>query len=830
MSSETLLAEPVAGWRPRVNSSVVTTLEQRLRRDGGLVVAGPARSGRTLLAMRLLERDGSEVAPMFLVPDPVQQFEPMSLLRQIDPDLPDGATTEHLARRGVVPPRIVVRDADAADQASLRALAVFAKRGLTELVLTTHGGTRALPDDLRHLTVHRLTPFTVEQTGEVVGARYDAKVLPGDAQRLFEEAGGDYRGVRWLVERAQAAGCIRLVSNTLLFERVPQDAVGAWDLGMGGGSDLERSVAIAGELPLEWARQQVDESVLLDLQETGRLVVEAGQLRSASPAHGMEVRSRMVSERRRAITRSLVNDWALVLSPTSAITAFTASRLVDAAHDSGLAVPEEIAPLARQGFLSLGRTHAAALLPFDEESSISDRLLHALALALAANHLKLMKVQDADLSDDERLELAMILAVAELRGAPKTVRARIDALVEKLPPAHALAVQGFRALTLSQPGPDWAELAEIAADEEQSRIARSFLHRVGAIRALLIGQPYTAAERLARARALAVLPVQRGIDDVIASGALLFAPDIELDQAPSIFTPGLIPTHDLFGAMIALYRGDLDSGTGLIYAALRHPDVEAHMLAPLLHGFASFAASLLKQPDVAEHHLEALRKAPASWPLIAVGRKFTEALAVVNFEASPTRIQDGHDLLAETGDMAEAIGFRAFSVMARLGAAFVLDERRDSELLQKVIASALEDAPLEGVFRTYSLGAHAFLSDDTLTLASIAVSLHNQGFLLDAVGLSTHLPLASSGLSRSMGRAIARLANFRVDRVADRTGLDRILTQRETEIAKLAAEGFTDREIAQQLGVSERTVNTHVSRILKKLGIKSRNRIASALA
>ncbi len=678
--------------------------------------------------------------------------------------------------------------------------------------------------------MHRLTPFTVEQTGEVVSARYGAKVLPGDAQRLFEEAGGEYRGVRWLVDRAQSSGCIRLVSNTLLFERVPQDAVGAWDLGMGAGSDLERSIAVAGELPLEWARQQVDERVLLELEETGRLVVDAGQLRPTSPAHGVEVLSRMVSERRRAVTRSLVSDWTLVSAPKSGLTALAAARLVDAAHDADLPVPGELAPLARQGFLGLGRAHAAALLPFDEEASVEDRLLHALAQALAANHLKLTKVRDDDLSDDERLELAVILAIAELRGAPETVRTRIDVLIAKLPQAHALAVQGFRALTLSQPGPDWAELTEIAADEEQSRVARSFLHRVGAIRALLIGQPYTAAERLARARALAVLPVQRGIDDVIASGALLFAPDIELDQAPSIFTPGLIPTHDLFGAMIALYRGDLDTGTGLIYTALRHPDIEAHMLVPLLHGFASFAASLLKQPDVAAHHLEALRKAPQSWPLIAVGRKFTEALAVVNLEASPTRIQDGHDLLAETGDMAEAIGFRAFSVMARLGAAFVLDERRDSELLQKVIASALDDAPLEGVFRTYSLGAHAFLSDDTLTLASIAVSLHNQGFLLDAVGLSTHLPLASSGLSRSMGRAIARLANFRVDRVADRTGLDRILTQRETEIAKLAAEGFTDREIAQQLGVSERTVNTHVSRILKKLGIKSRNRIASALA
>lgn len=830
MSSEISLAEPAAGWRPRANPSVLTTLEQRLTRDSGLIIAGPPHSGRTLMAADILTRHEIGIPPTFLTPYPGQEGEPMSLLRQIDPELPEGATAEHLAKRGLVPARVIVRDADTADLASLRALALLARRGLTKLVLTMPSSVRGLPDELKPLTVHRLAPFTVEQVSEVVGSRYGATVLPGDALRLFTEAGGEYRGVRWLVDRAQSADCVRRISNTLIFDQVPQDTVAPWELEGAGSSDLERAVAVAGELPLEWGRRQSDESVLLDLQEAGRLVVEAGQMRPATPAHGMETISRMMSERRRAVTRSLLEDWTLIASPKSEITSFAASRLVDAARDSGLSVPDELASLARTGFLKFGRVHAAALLPLAGDASVEERLLHALTLALAANHIKLVGVRDAGLTDDQRLEFAVILAVAELHHAPAKVSNRIDAVAESLPDAHTAVLSGFRAITLSMPGTDWAALAAIGDDPDLSDVVRSFALRVGAIRALLLGQPNTAAERLARARTFPVLPVQYGIDDVIASGALLFAPDLELDPRPSVFPPGLIPTHDLFGAMIALYRGDLDTGVGLIHAALRRPDAEAHPLAPIMHGFASFAASLLKHPDLAETHLTALRQASESLPLIAVGRKLTEGLAVVNLEALPTRIQDGHDLFAQTGDMAEAIGFRAFSIACRLGAAFVLDERQDSVLLQKVIASALDETPLEGVFRTYSLCAHAFLSDDTLTLASIAVSLHNQGFLLDAIGLSTHLPLSSSGLSRSMGRAIARLANFRVERVADRTGLDRILTPRETEIAKLASEGFTDREIAQQLGVSERTVNTHVTRVLKKLGIKSRNRIASALA
>jgi DNA-binding NarL/FixJ family response regulator len=46
----------------------------------------------------------------------------------------------------------------------------------------------------------------------------------------------------------------------------------------------------------------------------------------------------------------------------------------------------------------------------------------------------------------------------------------------------------------------------------------------------------------------------------------------------------------------------------------------------------------------------------------------------------------------------------------------------------------------------------------------------------------------------------------------------------------LVAGGFTDRRTAQELCLSERTVTTHVSRILKKLGICSRDKIADLLA
>lgn len=52
------------------------------------------------------------------------------------------------------------------------------------------------------------------------------------------------------------------------------------------------------------------------------------------------------------------------------------------------------------------------------------------------------------------------------------------------------------------------------------------------------------------------------------------------------------------------------------------------------------------------------------------------------------------------------------------------------------------------------------------------------------------------------------------------------LTQRELEVLHLIAQGLENRKIAEQLGISEATVRTHVSNILGKLHLASRTQAA----
>ena len=56
------------------------------------------------------------------------------------------------------------------------------------------------------------------------------------------------------------------------------------------------------------------------------------------------------------------------------------------------------------------------------------------------------------------------------------------------------------------------------------------------------------------------------------------------------------------------------------------------------------------------------------------------------------------------------------------------------------------------------------------------------------------------------------------------------LTTQELQIAQLAADGLSNREIGQQLFLSHRTVSTHLYRVFPKLGITSRAELSAALA
>jgi DNA-binding CsgD family transcriptional regulator len=76
----------------------------------------------------------------------------------------------------------------------------------------------------------------------------------------------------------------------------------------------------------------------------------------------------------------------------------------------------------------------------------------------------------------------------------------------------------------------------------------------------------------------------------------------------------------------------------------------------------------------------------------------------------------------------------------------------------------------------------------------------------------------------------ARRAGLLLRELPRRRGRSEHLTPRELEVARLVAEGLTNRQVAVRLGITERTAETHVDHILTKLDFSSRAQIAAWVA
>lgn len=126
-------------------------------------------------------------------------------------------------------------------------------------------------------------------------------------------------------------------------------------------------------------------------------------------------------------------------------------------------------------------------------------------------------------------------------------------------------------------------------------------------------------------------------------------------------------------------------------------------------------------------------------------------------------------------------------------------EMPDVEVL--ALTSVLEDASVVGAVRA---GAIGYLLKDT-----------------QADELCRAIKAAAGGQVQLSPKAAARL--MREVRAPESP---EALTDRETEVLRLLAQGQSNKEIAHTLNIGEKTVKTHVSNVLGKLGVQSRTQAA----
>ncbi|MFG1953026.1 LuxR C-terminal-related transcriptional regulator [Micromonospora sp. NPDC048830] len=151
--------------------------------------------------------------------------------------------------------------------------------------------------------------------------------------------------------------------------------------------------------------------------------------------------------------------------------------------------------------------------------------------------------------------------------------------------------------------------------------------------------------------------------------------------------------------------------------------------------------------------------------------------------------------------------------------------QRLAELSERV------DGPLPPLLARYARATVADEADDLLAVADDFAALDLRVFAAEATAAALHR--LRSDRSSSASVAHERLGELlsRCDQVATpalRLGQP-TLTEREWEIARLAAEGVTSRAIAERLFLSSRTVENHLQHVYSKLGVAGRTALRSAL-
>ncbi|HVB84475.1 MAG TPA: response regulator transcription factor [Rhodanobacteraceae bacterium] len=117
--------------------------------------------------------------------------------------------------------------------------------------------------------------------------------------------------------------------------------------------------------------------------------------------------------------------------------------------------------------------------------------------------------------------------------------------------------------------------------------------------------------------------------------------------------------------------------------------------------------------------------------------------------------------------------------------------------------------------------------DDQLVLAGLKAGA--RGYLLKDVSLDQLVEAVRTVAAGGslVAPAVTQRLLAGVERMQNQfTSLDQPdpLTERETEILRLMASGYSNKEIANSLRVAEGTVKNHVSNILSKLGVRDRTR------
>ena len=835
----------------------------------GVVLTGDAGVGKTTLARHAV--DGMKLRVRWVAGTVSARSIPLGVFAHLvgpatssDPVTYLAAARESLLADGH--PVIGVDDAHLLDELSATLLHQLAIDRAVHIIATVRSG-ESVPDAITslwkddHVVRVALAPFSKEQSVELVERVLGGRLEGLSADLMWDASGGNALFLRHLVQGAVESGSLREVNNvwqlrgratitselaSLLESRIDQlddDVAHVLQLlTLCEPIDLDVLMELAGEQPVERA----EDEGLIRIARDGRALT----VRYALPLFGEVIRKRLGFASSRRLRGKLVT--ALRTRPLR--TASDRIRLAGLALDSDAdAEPELFATAARDSLMladvSMGEQFARVAV--DEGAGVAAASLLARALMWkglnAESDAVLADYDPAALNDGELLLWGLqrignlFWGLGDVGAAGEVlalVRERVtDPVLSQIVDGIASACALFagdiataielsdKVLDASSPLPWATEWAVFGGG-----LARALAGRGDEVAAI------ARRGRSAEKRTDGVLRFPAGFGEILAltlTGQLPAAQSaadqyVEFSSAGQYLAWALSGTH---AAAVEVAQGRFPAAAERIeqtMAALADQDALSWVFPGRILLAQSYAA--LGDAGASADVLATARQ--CAGPAVEVFRHMLEIAQAWQYAAAgmvstaTTHAQKTAGAAAESGQF--AIEAEALHAAARFGTSDEQVPDRLAELATRI------DGQLAGL---YARHARAVVDSDAAALDDCAAGFERIGALLSAADSAA---AAASLHERAGARAALAISAANAARLAAHCGGLNTpamvesanplpLTSREREIANLVAAGLTNREIADRLVVSVRTVEGHIYRACTKLDVGDRAALGALL-
>lgn len=864
-------------------------LVDAIRHGRGAAVVGDVGVGKTRLSAHVLERlvrDGWEVSTH--VASEARQAIPFAVFAGLldGSGIPDDplqrllVAAEQVVGDGGTPVLVHVDDAQWLDAESVAFLQHLGEDDQVRFLFTVrspHDGAARAVALARHLALDRLQ---LQALSAIEVRALLEQVLPGlgndDVQRLGELTAGNPLLLRELVSRAlEQGGLVRQDGELVL---PPLDHAGLADvvdarlddLAAGPAAALEL-VAVGSTVPVGLLEALASVEDVVELERRRLITVEQSGRRSvvvlAHPIYGELVRARLGGAARR-LRRSQLLEALDAYDPgrrsdlvLRAVWGLEHGEVVDA--DVLLTVARRLTgilpgddvdtaglPAMPGGALAaaaaMARAAATGGAGFEGACTWFDIEVHR-DLASPATEEALALVRELAATPDEQARVVVATAGMRLRrgegSTPEVIQGMQE--VQRTTDDERIRIEVGASLSMA--------LAMQGRVDEVEALARQALDDPEA----------TPRARHQASAALGGALMKRGrpVEGLAVIDAALAQPDVVSDQwafgtlvfakVTALTSVGQVQdAHELAGQCVAVAEGTSNDLGRLLFGPIQaqlalglgRPLDALAVVEPLfhlsssaedgeLHGAAHAAAAhalaLVGRSDEAQAHLAEVHRQHA--------RTTNEVFGVARIRADAwVAVADGRrgaavEVLAKTatdevGGVPGVMSCR--HDLVRLG-------QRGQAAAMRAVRSGQDGSELWDAAACHAEALDAEDAQALLVAADRFVAMGAQLLAAEACGQAAVL-LAASGARGAAGDAERRSQELAADcqgastpALVVSTEVRTALTKRELEVARLAASGRSDRDIAEELCLSVRTVETYLYRIYAKLSVDGRADLAS---